>query len=156
MRLKLIVTLTAFCFLTNLATAQSLKKWTWDDYKMEFKAPNNFSIDKNSSSEFDAGNGELHLTIYPRKGEKMAYDDMKAALRKWSKDNNVDGEIKYMSNLNGYWGVYVDGTASNGLSTSILLIVDPDYPTISFYVWLQYQSQAFETAVAILKSFKPL
>ena len=156
MRLKLFLALVTLLLVANTVDAQSLKRWTWDDYKMEFRAPNDFSIDGNTSTKFDAGNGKLHLTIYPQKGDKMAYDDMKAALRKWARDNNIDGEIKYMSNLNGYWGVYVDGTAANGLSTSILLLVDPDYPTISFYVWLQYQSAAFQTAVDILKSFKPL
>ena len=146
-----------FCLISGVSVAQALKTWTWTDYRMLFKAPNDFKIDENNSTKFSGGNGKLYLTIYPTKGTKMAYDDMKQALRDWSRKNDISHskDVQYMSDLNGYWGVYIDGTANNGLPTSILLLVDPNDTSITFYVWLQYQSAYLDTAVDILKSFVP-
>ena len=145
------------CAFASRVNAQDLKTWNWTDYKMQFKAPPDFSIDENNADKFAAGNGKLYLTIYPKKGSKMSYEGMRGALRDWSRKNDLtyDKDVQYMSNLNGYWGVYIDGVARSGLPTTLLLLVDPDYSTISFYVWLQYQSSYLNTAVAILKSFMP-
>jgi hypothetical protein len=142
----------------NFLYAQ-MKSWTWADYKMKFQAPNNLSVKESSGTIFSAGNDNIYLTIYPKKGENVTYDRMKDVLQKWARDNNVDfnsSDVGYMSSLNRYWGYYIDGTGSNGLPTSLLLLVDPDYPENSFYVWLQYQSGYLDTAVDILKSFKPM
>jgi Dihydro-orotase-like len=147
-----------FALSFNFIYAQS-KAWTWADYKMKFQAPNDFSIKESSGAIFSAGNEHLTLTIYPKKGENLTYARMKDALQKWARDNKVDwnsDNLGYMSSLNRYWGYYIDGTGENGLPTSLLLLVDPDYPEYSFYVWLQYQSGYLDTAVDILKSFKPM
>lgn len=151
-----VVVLGIFCFITANVTGQSLKTWNWSTYKMQFQAPSTFKVDKNNSEIFDAGNDDIHLTIYPEKGEKIAEGEMASLLRTWAKDNKLkfDGRVQKMENLNGYWGVYVDGEA-NSLPTSILLLVDPDYPTISFYVWLQYDASKEDMAVKILQSFIP-
>jgi hypothetical protein len=136
-----------------------MKSWTWSNYKMKFQAPNSFSIKESSSTVFSAGNDNIYLTIYPKKGEELTYDKMKGALQKWARDNGIEWnstDLGYMSSLNRYWGYYIDGKGSNGLPTSLLLLVDPDYPENSFYVWLQYQSSYVDTAVEILKSFKPM
>ena len=158
MRIKLFFSLVILFFATSAVTAQRLKSWTWDTYKIKFKAPTDFDLDENTGSKWDGGNGKLHLTIYPKKGEKMEEGDLKSALRTWARDTKLSysGGVQTMENLNGYWGVYIDGKGSNGLPTSILLLVDPDYPTISFYVWLQYKSDYLDTAVEILKSFQPI
>lgn len=151
-------TVFSFCLLiVSGAMAQSLKKWDWETYKMSFKAPSNFEVEKNNSEIFDAGNGKVHLTIYPNKGEKFTHESMKGLLKEWAQDNKLKwgGKVSDMEDLNGYWGVYVDATAPNGLPTSVLMLVDPDYPEISFYVWVQYQEDDLDTAVAILKSFIP-
>lgn len=155
MRIKLF-SLVVFCLLTLVGTAQ-LKTWNWTEYKMQFKAPTNFKVDVNNSEKFSAGNGNLYLTLYPKKGTKMSYEGMKGALRDWSRQNDLTyrEDVKYMSNLNGYWGVYIDGMASSGLPTTLMMLVDPDYSNIYFYVWLQYQSPYLQTAVDILKSFMP-
>lgn len=126
---------------------------------MKFQAPGSFSIKESSSTVFSAGNDNIYLTIYPKKGENLTYDNMKGALQRWARENGVEwnsSSLGYMSSLNRYWGYYIDGKGSNGLPTSLLLLVDPDYPENSFYVWLQYQSSYLDTAVEILKSFKPM
>jgi hypothetical protein len=145
------------CYVSSFVNAQALKTWNWTDYKMQFKAPNDFSIDENNAEKFAAGNGKLYLTIYPKKGSKMSYEGMRDALREWSRKNDLtySKDVQYMSNLNRYWGVYIDGVAPSGLPTTLLLLVDPDYSSISFYVWLQYQTNYLQTAVDILKSFTP-
>jgi hypothetical protein len=156
MRTKYLFTLLAFSFFSFVASAQ-LKTWNWSEYKMEFKAPSSFKVDENNSEKFSAGNGNLYLTIYPKKGTKMSYEGMKGALRDWSRNNDLTyrGDVAYMSNLNRYWGVYIDGTAPSGLPTTLMLLVDPDYSNIYFYIWLQYQKEYLQTAVDILKSFRP-
>lgn len=156
MRIKYFLSLILFCTVSLFATAQ-LKTWNWAEYKMQFKTPASFKVHQNNSEKFSAGNSNLYLTIYPKKGSKMLYDDMKSTLRDWSRKNDLTykKDVQYMSNLNGYWGVFIDGVASSGLPTSLLLLVDPDFPTISFYVWLQYQEAYLEAAVNILKSFVP-
>lgn len=143
-------------FFSATLMAQSMKTWNWTTYKMQFQAPSNFKVDKNNAEIFDAGNGDLHLTIYPEKGNTITESSMKGLLRTWARENKLkfDGNVETMEDLNGYWGVYVDGVANN-LPTSILLLVDPDYPNISFYVWLQYDAELEDTAVKILKSFIP-
>ena len=156
MNLQKIIPAIVLLFISIAASAQ-LKTWNWNDYKMQFKAPVDFKIDENTPEKFAAGNGKLYLTIYPKKGAKMSYEGMRGALRDWSRQNDLTykKDVQYMSNLNRYWGVYIDGVAPSKLPTTLLLLVDPDYTNISFYVWLQYQSNSLDTAVEILKSFMP-
>lgn len=156
MKLKIFSCLLLCAFFATAATAQSMKKWTWSSYKMAFQAPSNFKVDQNDAKTFDAGNGKIHMTIYPEKGEAISKSAMKNSLKTWAKDNKLkfSGDVENMEDLNGYWGVFIDGTA-NDLPTSILLLVDPDYPEISFYVWLQYDEDQLDTAVEILRSFIP-
>ena len=82
---------------------------------------------------------------------------MKSLLKTWAKENKLkfDGSVEDMEDLNGYWGVYVDGTGENDLPTTVLLLIDPDYPDISLYVWVQYQEDQLDNAVKILRSFVP-
>lgn len=146
----------AFVALSHLASAQ-MKTWTWDTYKIKYSAPSNFKVSQNTKDVFSAGNQNVNLTIYPRTGESLGYDDMTNALRKWAKSSKVSftGTPEQLNDLNGYWGVYIDGTAENGNPTTMLLLIDPDYPEIALYVWLQYQDGYVDTAVEILKSFTP-
>ena len=157
MKMKTLFVMMFCTFTAGTAMAQSLKKWNWGTYKMAFQAPSDFSVDKNNAQIFDAGNGKLHLTIYPEKGEKFTQASMKGLLKEWAQSNKLKwgGKVSTMEDLNGYWGVYVDGTSPEGLPTSVLMLVDPDFPEISFYVWLQYQDGELDTAVEILKSFIP-
>ena len=59
-----------------------------------------------------------------------------------------------MKDLNGYWGCAIDGKKS-GFSASMLLLVDPDYTDISFYIWISYADEYYHDAVQIIKSFQP-
>jgi len=156
---KHILLFALLAFSSSFLYAQALKAWNWTDYKMKFQAPNDFTIKESSGTIFSAGNDHLYLTIYPKKGENLTYSGMKDALQKWARSSKVDwnaDDLGYTSSLNRYWGYYIDGTGENGLPTSLLLLVDPDYPEFSFYVWLQYQSGYLDTAVSMLKSFKPM
>jgi len=152
-------------FLGLAGVAQTLQTWTWDTYKLEFKAPSDLDLKKNDSTQFEAGNDNMYLDIYPRSNENLTYGGMKNALVKWANalrltydDKNTYGEDQpiYLENLNGYWGCAIDGTSDSGLPTTIMLIVDPDYTNISFYVWINYKHEFYHDAVAVLKSFKPI
>lgn len=148
----------------NILKAQSLETWTWDTYKMKFKAPDNMRVDENDANSFQASNDVITLDIYPRKGENLTYDGMKKAIEDWADqeslrymNENSDGDKQpiYLDNLNGYWGCAIDGK-KNGFPASMLLLVDPDFPEISFYIWISYSSDYYDDAIAILKSFKPM
>ncbi|MDQ6763965.1 MAG: hypothetical protein M3015_15245, partial [Bacteroidota bacterium] len=61
----------------------------------------------------------------------------------------------YMENLNGFWGCAIDGSKDN-FSASVLLPVNPEYPDISFYIWISYAKEYYHDVVVILKSFTPM
>lgn len=153
--------ITLFC---NFATAQSFVSFTWDTYKMKFKITGDMNVTENNASKFEATNGHITMDIYPRKGENLSYSGMKSAIINWANQSNLsyntnnssgDEQPIYLKNLNGYWGCAIDGT-KNGLGATMLLLVDPDYPDISFYVWVNYNDEYYQDALQILKSFQPL
>ncbi len=159
-----ILTTFILLFLGIVTYAQTLQLWTWDTYKIKFKAPDNLEVKKNDATIYEAGNSAMFLDIYPRKGENLAYDGMKNAIIKWANDLdlsykavNSDGDTQpiYLENINGYWGCAIDGS-KNGLPATIVLLVNPDDPNLSFYIWLNYSKEYYHDAVAILKSFTPM
>lgn len=141
-----------------IALSQSMVSYTWDTYKMKFEIPETFVEKANSSEKFEASNNDINLTIYPRKGENLSADGMIDALAGWVRDSKIENlsEMDLISDqLNGYWGIYQEGT-KNGWPVFLMLIVDPDYPDISFYVWVSYRQGTEDTAVKMLVSFKPI
>jgi Dihydro-orotase-like len=163
MKHKLILCLVMMA-ISPIVKSQTLQTWTWDQYKMQFKAPDNMTVNQNDASAFRATNNNITLEIYPRQGENLTYDGMKNAIINWANqsslsfnpyNSNGDAQPIYLSNVNGYWGCAIDGTKS-GYSASALLLVDPDYPNISFYVWISYAEEYYHDAVTILKSFEPV
>lgn len=144
--------------------SQTLQLWTWDTYKIKFKAPDNLVVQKNDATVYEATNKAMALDIYPRKGENLTYDGMKNAIIKWADDLNLsyntensDGNTQpiYLENINGYWGCAIDGSKS-GFPATVMLIVNPDYPELSFYIWISYAKEYYHDAVAVLKSFTPM
>ena len=147
------------------ANAQTLKQWTWDYYKIKFKAPSNLAVQKNDETVYEAGNSAMFLDIYPHKGENLTYDGMKNAVINWATDlklsyssANSAGNAQpiYLESINGFWGCAIDGTSSSGLPATVMLIVNPDDPDLSFYIWLNYSKEYYHDAIAILKSFTPM
>ncbi len=148
----------------SLVSAQTLKTWTWDTYKMKFKLPSNMAVQENNADKFEATSTAIAFDIYPRKGENLTYSGMKNAIINWASQtglryniNNTSGDEQpiYLKSINGYWGCAIDGR-KDGFPTSILLLIDPDFPDISFYVWLSYSDDYYHDAVQILKSFEPM
>jgi len=163
MRYKILQTIILFA-LVSVTHAQTLQLWTWDTYKIKFKAPSNLVVQKNDATVYEAKNSAMALDIYPRKGENLTYDGMKNAIVKWASDlglsyssENASGDIQpiYLENINGYWGCTIDGTKS-GFPATVMLIVNPDYPELSFYIWISYAKEYYHDAVAVLKSFTPM
>ena len=144
--------------------AQTLKLWQWDTYKLKFRAPDNLVLQKNDATIYEAGNNNMYLDIYPRQGEQLTYEGMKSNIIKWAGDLglsyptvNANGTAQpvYLANLNGFWGCAIDGTKNN-LPATVLLIVNPDDPALSFYIWINYTKEYYQDAVAVLKSFTPM
>jgi hypothetical protein len=145
-------------FITSSAYSQKMVDYTWDDYHVKFKIPATFNVDKNNATEFGAGDDDAYLSIYPKSGESLSFSKMKKALEDWASDSYVTDytKVNELEDLNGYWGVYLDGTkSSNNLPTTMLLLVHPSYATTRLYVWINYRSAAFDTALKMLKSFTP-
>src|ERR1700690_1340946 len=112
MRYKIFQTI-LLLVITATVHAQTLQLWTWDTYKIKFKAPDNLVVKKNDATVYEAGNSSMYLDIYLRSGENLTYDGMKNALVKWANSiglsydaQNSDGNSQpiYLQNLNGYWG----------------------------------------------------
>ena len=163
MRYKILQTIILFA-IASVAHAQTLQLWTWDTYKIQFKAPSNLVLQKNDATVYEAGNSSMYIDIYPRKGEGLTYDGMKNAIIKWADDlglsyngQNSGGDTQpiYLQNINGYWGCAIDGS-KNDLPATIMLIVNPDDPDLSFYIWINYSKEYYHDAVAVLKSFTPI
>jgi hypothetical protein len=149
---------------SSFVKAQSLESWTWDSYKMKFKAPDNMRVQENDANSFEATNDNITMDIYPRKGENLTYDGMKNAIINWASQTGLrydtynssgDRQPIYLDDLNGYWGCAIDGK-KQGFPASMLLLVDPDYPDISFYIWVSYSSEYYHDAISIIKSFQPM
>ncbi len=147
----------------SIVNAQTLQTWTWDNYKMKFKAPDNMVIQESNANKFEATNKNITMDIYPRTGENLTYDGMKNAIINWARqvslsyNTNSRGATQpiYLENINRYWGCAIDGT-KQGFPASLLLLINPDYPHISFYIWISYTREYYHDAVAILRSFEPL
>jgi hypothetical protein len=142
--------------ISSIVSAQTLQTWTWETYKMKFKAPDNMIVQQNNADSYQATNNNITLNIYPRTGENLTYDGMKNAISNWANQVSLSytkGPI-YLENINRYWGCAIDGT-KQGFSATAVLLVDPDYPDISFYVWISYAREYYHDAVAILRSFQP-
>ncbi len=143
--------------------AQTMQVWNWNSYKMKFKAPDNMVVSKSDGTVYEASNKKITMDIYPRKNENLTYDGMKQALVNWANKLslyytvNSSGETQpiYLSSINGYWGCAIDGS-KDGFSASALLLVDPDNPDISFYIWISYAKEYYHDVVTILKSFTPM
>lgn len=148
---------------STLLTAQSLQTWVWDSYKMKFKAPDNMVVQQNDASSYQASNNSITMDIYPRNLENLTYDGMKNAIIDWANqislsyepDLNGNHQPIYLDNLNRYWGCAIDGK-KQGFPASALLLIDPDYKDIGFYVWISYKPEYYHDAVAILRSFEPV
>jgi len=150
-------------FICTLGHTQSLKSWTWDTYKMKFKLPDDMTVVENNADKFEATDNVITLDIYPRQGENLTYGGMKNAVVNWAYktglryadyNNSGDAQPIYLKDLNGYWGCAIDGK-KNGFPATMLLLVDPDFPDISFYIWISYSDDYYHDAVQILKSFEP-
>ena len=145
-----------FCLGNNFA--QNMNDITWDIYHIKFQIPVTFNVDTKTTSEFSASDDSNYLSVSPKPGSAMSISDMRQALSDWASSSKVYDycSLKEMDNMNGYRAVYLDGKKSDpDQSTSMMILVHPDYSTIIIYVKLDYKSTAFNTAIKILMSFIP-
>jgi hypothetical protein len=142
----------------NKGYAQDWQEYTWSSYKTKFKVPSNFRVTTSSGEEWSGTNDDIALTIYPRKGENLTQRAMDRALTNWANDQGVGNLTEIVDldskKLNGYWGVLIEGTKDNW-PVALMLIVDPDYPDTSMYVWVSYREGLVDTVLQILYSFIP-
>lgn len=138
---------------------EETKTYTWDAYKTKWKVPTDFRILESSGTKWSGTNDKITMSIYPRKDENLSEEGMKDAIISWARGNEVEdrGEVIDLDDekLNGYWGVLIEGTKS-GFPVGQLLLVDPDYPEISLYVWISYDEAYVDAAIEILMSFTPM
>lgn len=147
-----------FAFSASGVFAQ-MKIYTWEPYKTKFKVPDNFRVTESSGTKWSGTNSDITLSIYPRKDEKLSASGMKSALYQWAVDNGVknigDATDLDSEKLNGYWGYLYEGNI-DGFPVGTMLIVDPDYPDISLYIWVSYRSGLEDTVIEVLMSFTPI
>jgi hypothetical protein len=145
-------------FSTAAVMAQDMKVFTWTDYKTKFSVPQNFRVTKSSGEYWSGTNDDITMSIYPRKDENLAQRAMKNSVYQWAVDNGVKniGDVTELASdkLNGYWGDMYEGTI-DGFPVGLMLIVDPDYPNISLYIWVSYRTGFEDTVIKMLMSFTP-
>jgi hypothetical protein len=143
---------------TTALMAQTMKDYTWDTYKTKFSVPKDFRITASTGDKWSGTNDDITLSIYPRKDETLSHREMQTSLHQWAVDNNVKniGDVVELSEekLNGYWGYLYEGDV-DGFPVGTMLIVDPDYPNISIYIWVSYREDLSDTVIKMLMSFTP-
>lgn len=145
-------------FSAGTLLAQDMKSFTWDSYKTKFSVPSDFRVTEATGTYWSGTNDAITLSIYPRKDENLSHDQMKAYVYKWAADNGVtdigDATELDSDKLNGYWGVMYEGTSA-GFPVATMLIVDPDFPEITMYIWISYTTGYEDTVLNMLMSFTP-
>lgn len=160
MRKKFLFTTVAilFVFISLGGYSQDMKSFTWDAYKTKFQVPTTFNVTESTGDYWSGTNNDITMSIYPRKGENLNKDKMKAAVLSWATSSGVteigDAIILDPQKLNGYNGVLYEGQVK-GFPVGTLLIVDPDYPDISLYIWISYRAGLEDTVIKMLMSFTP-
>lgn len=146
-----------FLFAGSGLMAQTVT-YTWDPYKTKFSVPDNFRVLESTGDKWSGTNSDITLTIFPRTGENLAWDGMKSAVHSWAVSSGVIniGESTELAEdkLNGYWGVMYEGE-KDGFPVATMLVVDPDYPDISLYIWVSYRVGFEDKVIDILMSFTP-
>jgi hypothetical protein len=145
-------------FSAGALLAQDMKSFTWDTYKTKFSVPSDFRVTESSGTYWSGTNDLITLSIYPKKDENLTQLQMDDAVYNWAVSNGVKdiGTATDLdaAKLNGYWGVMYEGVI-NGFPVATMLIVDPDYPEISLYIWVAYTSGYEDTVTSMLMSFTP-
>jgi hypothetical protein len=155
--LRMLLVATMF-FITGTILAQDMKVFTWDAYKTKFSVPKDFRVTKSSGEYWSGTNDDITMSIYPRKDENLSQRAMKNSVYQWAVDNKVKdiGDLTELDadKLNGYWGDMYEGNI-DGFPVALMLIVDPDYPEISLYIWISYRAGNSDTVIDMLMSFMP-
>ena len=150
---------TALAFSSQILMAQEMKAFTWDPYKTKFSVPENFRVTNSTGGYWSGTNDDITMSIYPRKDENLTQRQMRNSVYNWAAENKVkdigDATELDADKLNGYWGVLYEGTI-DGFPVGTMLIVDPDYPDISLYIWVSYREGFDDTVIKILMSFTPI
>lgn len=158
LKLSVLLIFVTMFILSGTHAFGQMKTFTWDAYKTKFKVPQDFEIDESTGEKWIGHNDGINLSIYPRKDEKLSKREMTQSVYDWAVDNGVKniGDVVELDEekLNGYWGVLYEGE-KNSLSVGTMLIVDPDYPNISIYIWVNYKERETDTVLEMLKSFTP-
>lgn len=146
-------------FVSSGKAQDEKKTYTWEAFKTKWEVPSDFRILESNGTKWSGTNDKITMSIYPRKDENLSEEGMKDAIISWARSNEIEdrGEVITLDEekLNGYWGVLIEGTKS-GFPVGQLLLVDPDYPEISLYVWISYDENYVDTAIEILMSFTPM
>lgn len=154
-----ILRLAVVLLLPFTAIAQEMEEYTWEQFNIKFKIPVTLTITESSGEKFIAGNDDINVSLYPQTDLAYTKDDMKSALETWTKDNGVvfDAEkgALNLDDLNGYIGVYVDGT-KNEVPVTTFLLIDKKKEKTSIFVWISYREAFFQKALEIISSFTPI
>ena len=136
-----------------------MKPYSWASYKFKFKVPENFKVDEATATKWIGHNSNITLSIYPRKSEQLSPEAMKTSLYNWTVENGVknmdEGTEIDPEKLNRYSGFLYEGVVDD-YSAETIIISDPDYPGIYFYIFIHYKPGSEEDVLKIVTSFTPI
>ena len=164
MKLKLLfLLLTTSAFYISHA---QFKTCGYDKQKMKFKIMQDMEVTANTDTKFEAKDKDFYLGIATITGKTYTYDGMKDGIVEIA--NKVKGftysldvinrgggkQPMYLTELDHFWGITVEGQ-QNGDAITLVLLVNPDNPDISYIVYFRYDVAYYREVKIILNSFQP-
>jgi hypothetical protein len=142
-------TIAALVFASMSACAQT--KFEWKQYGLSFSVPSNFKVAKNTATEFEASNSNIHLTIEVFDHEGISGEALGKTLGEIALELDMeDAEIGELR-LTTLEGAYIEGTVDD-VGTILVLLIDED-SNIALLSTIVYADGFEKQATNICNSF---
>jgi hypothetical protein len=141
----------------EVCAQDDMEAYTWDNYGMGFSVPKTFDVLESDSSKFSASDSVMNLTIYPVDASGIDTSNMKSLIGQWAINNNVKilSDYQPFTDEGSYSGVLCVGEL-NSYNVMLMLMIDPVYSDIGFYIWISYNNDSFDRVLNVVDSFYPI
>lgn len=148
MRNFLFATIVFFAF---SMCASSQQKFEWEQYGLSFQVPSNFNITENTATSFDAGNGNINLTIEVLDYTGISAETIGTALGELAVQTGMkNADIGGLA-LTTLAGAYAEGTV-DGANLILVALLDTD-SNIALLASIVYADGYEKQATNICNSF---
>ena len=139
--------------------AQNVKTCSWNAYGIKFKVPAGFRIVDSTTEVWKGTDEKITLDLFLHNELKLSCRDLQEIVYNWAVDSSLENIGKATNldetQLNGYCGVMYLGD-KNDNPVAIMVLLDPDHPGLSLYIWVSYTEGCERPVQDMLLSFAPL